>query len=190
MNEEFKDFFSKINQYNPEKDKKNYLDDVVSKIEKILPITNNIVFLCTHNSRRSQLCQVWGSILSKIYNIDLKFNSAGTEKTEVHKTIFYCFSNVGIEIKDSKIFYGDLSLSLHSKVLEEIQSDKFISIMTCSDAEKSCPSDSRSIRNISMIYQDPKIFDDTEKEREEYSKTSKLIAEELNYIIKNLVNSI
>ena len=187
MNEEFKDFFFKINQYNPEKDKKNLLNDVVSKIEKILPITNNIVFLCTHNSRRSQLCQVWGSILSKIYNIDLKFNSAGTEKTEVYKTIFYCFSNVGIEIKDSKIFYGDLSLSLHSKVLEEIQSDKFMSIMTCSDAEKSCPSDSRSIRNISMIYQDPKIFDNTEKEREDYSNTSKLIAKELNYIIKNLV---
>ena len=62
--------------------------------------------------------------------------------------------------------------------------------MTCSDAEKSCPSDSRSTRNISMIYQDPKIYDNTEKEREEYSKTSKLIAEELNYIIKNLVNPI
>ena len=41
-----------------------------------------------------------------------------------------------------------------------------------------------------MIYQDPKIYDNTEKEREEYSKTSKLIAEELNYIIKNLVNPI
>ena len=68
--------------------------------------------MCTHNSRRSQLCQVWGSILSKIYNIDLKFNSAGTEKTEVFKTVFYCFSNVGVEIKDSKIFYRDLSLSL------------------------------------------------------------------------------
>ena len=62
--------------------------------------------------------------------------------------------------------------------------------MTCSDAEKSCPSDSRSIRNINMIYQDPKIYDNTEKEREEYSNTSKLIAEELNYIIKNLVNPI
>ena len=62
--------------------------------------------------------------------------------------------------------------------------------MTCSDAEKSCPSDSRSIRNISMIYQDPKVFDNTEKEREEYSNTSELIAEELNYIIRNLVNPI
>ena len=76
MNKEFKGFFSKINQYNPEKDKKNYLDGTVSKIQNSLPITNNIVFLCTHNSRRSQICQVWGSILSKIYNIDLKFNSA------------------------------------------------------------------------------------------------------------------
>ena len=62
--------------------------------------------------------------------------------------------------------------------------------MTCSDAEKSCPSDPRSIKNIKMIYEDPKIFDNTNREKEEYSKTSKLIAKEINYIIKKLVNPI
>ena len=62
--------------------------------------------------------------------------------------------------------------------------------MTCSDAEKSCPSDSRSIKNISMTYQDPKVFDYTEKEKDEYLKTSKLIAKELNYVLKKLVDSI
>ena len=190
MNQEFKDFFSKINCYNPDKNKKKQLDEVVSKIQKDLPITNNIVFLCTHNSRRSQLCQAWGSILSKTYNTDLKFYSAGTEKTEVHKNIIYCFSHVGIETENNKILFRDIAVSLSSKVLDEIQSDKFISIMTCSDAEKSCPSDSRSIRNINMVYQDPKIFDNTWHEKEEYLKTSKLIAEELNYTIKNLVNPI
>ena len=41
--------------------------------------------------------------------------------------------------------------------------------MTCTDAEKSCPSDPRSIKNIKMIYGDPKIFDNTNREREEYS---------------------
>jgi len=190
MNKEFKGFFSKINQYNPEKDKKNLLDDIISKIQKSLKITNNIVFLCTHNSRRSQLCQVWGIILSKIYNIDLKFNSAGTEKTEVNKNILYCFSHIGLEVKGNKIIYEDLSISLHSKLLDEIQPNKFISIMTCSDAEKSCPSDSRSIKNISMTYQDPKVFDYKEKEKDEYLKTSKLIAKELNYVLKKLVDSI
>jgi len=41
-----------------------------------------------------------------------------------------------------------------------------------------------------MIYQDPKIYDDTLEEKEKYLETSKLIAEELNYILKKLVNSI
>ena len=190
MNKAFKTFLSKINSYKPDKNKKNQLDEIVIKIQKSLSTTKNIVFLCTHNSRRSQLCQVWGSILSKIYNINLRFYSAGTEKTEVHKTVFYCFSNLGVEVKENKIIYGDLSLSLSSKVLEDIHSDNFISIMTCSDAEKSCPSDSRSIKNINMIYQDPKIYDDTLEEKEKYLETSKLIAEELNYILKKLVNSI
>ena len=41
-----------------------------------------------------------------------------------------------------------------------------------------------------MIYGDPKIFDNTNREKEEYSKTSKLIAKEINYIIKKLINPI
>ena len=41
-----------------------------------------------------------------------------------------------------------------------------------------------------MTYQDPKVFDYTEKEKDEYLKTSKLIAKELNYVLKKLVDSI
>ena len=101
-----------------------------------------------------------------------------------------CLSDIGIKVKDNKIHFEDLIISLYSKTLDEISTKKFITIMTCSDAEKSCPSDPRSIKNIKMIYGDPKIFDNTNREREEYSKTSKLIAKEINYIIKKLVNPI
>ena len=41
-----------------------------------------------------------------------------------------------------------------------------------------------------MTYQDPKVFDYKEKEKDEYLKTSKLIAKELNYVLKKLVDSI
>ncbi len=187
MSTGFKKFFLEINNYKPEKNKKNHLDEIVSEINAGLAKTDNIVFLCTHNSRRSQLCQIWGSILSKIYKIDLNFHSAGSEKTEVHKNIFYCLSNAGVKVGDNKIHFEDLTINLRSKRLGEIKAKKFIAIMTCSDAEKSCPTDPRSIKNIKIIYEDPKIFDNSEREKEEYYKTSKSIAEDLNYIIKKLV---
>ncbi len=118
------------------------------------------------------------------------FYSAGSKKTDVNQNVMSCLSDIGIKVKDNKILFEDLIISLYSKTLDEISAKKFIAIMTCSDAEKSCPSDPRSIKNIKMIYGDPKIFDNTNREREEYSKTSKLIAKEINYIIKKLVNPI
>ena len=190
MDDKLNSFFSEINKYLPEKDKKTHLDSIISEIKEGLINTNNIIFLCTHNSRRSQLCQIWGYILAKIYKVDLIFNSAGSEKTEVHENIFYCLSYLGIKAENNKVIFKDLIINLHSKTLNEIKEDKFIAIMTCSDAEKSCPNDPRSIKNIKMLYEDPKKFDGTEKEKEEYLKTSNSIAKDLNYIIKNLVHSI
>ena len=190
MDDKLNSFFSEINKYLPEKEKKTHLDRIISELEEGLIITNNIIFLCTHNSRRSQLCQIWGNIFAKIYKINLTFNSAGSEKTEVHQNVFYCLSYVGVEVEDNKILFDNSSINLKSKILEDIKLEKFIAIMTCSDAEKSCPTDPRSIKNIKMFYEDPKKFDCTEKEKEEYLKTSNSIAKDLNYIIKNLVHSI
>ena len=190
MNSKFEDFFSEVNNYKPTNFHKDRLNNIVKSLKEKLNIINTIVFICTHNSRRSQLCQVWGCIFSKIYGIDLIFDSAGSKKTDVNQNVMSCLSDVGIKVKDNKILFEDLSISLYSKTLDEISAKKFIAIMTCSGAEKSCPSDPRSIKNIKMIYEDPKIFDNTNREKEEYSKTSKLIAKEINYIIKKLVNPI
>ena len=190
MNSKFDDFFSEVNDYNPINFHKDRLNNIVKSLNEKRNITNTIVFICTHNSRRSQLCQVWGCVFSKIYGIDLIFYSAGSKKTDVNQNVMSCLSDIGINVKDNKILFEDLSISLYSKTLDEISVKKFIAIMTCSDAEKSCPSDPRSIKNIKMIYEDPKIFDNTNREKEEYSKTSKLIAKEINYIIKKLVNPI
>ena len=159
MDDKLNSFFSEINKYIPEKDKKTHLDIIISEIKEGLINTNNIIFLCTHNSRRSQLCQIWGYILAKIYKVDLIFNSAGSEKTEVHENIFYCLSYLGIKAENNKVIFKDLIINLHSKTLNEIKEDKFIAIMTCSDTEKSCPTDPRSIKNIKMFYEDPKKFE-------------------------------
>jgi hypothetical protein len=62
--------------------------------------------------------------------------------------------------------------------------------MTCSDAEENCPVDPRSKKNIKLFYDDPKKYDGTIRESNEYDKTCRLIASELNAIFKKLVNPI
>ena len=152
---------------------------------------NKIVFICTHNSRRSQLCEVWGSILSKRFNLDLSFFSAGTEKTEVCGEAIKSLERAGIEIGiGGKIKLMHNQIELHSKTLDEIKEDEFIAIMTCSDAEKNCPVEPRSKKNIKLFYDDPKKYDGTIEASVEYDKTCRLIASELNAIFKTLVNPV
>ena len=81
-------------------------------------------------------------------------------------------------------------IELHSKTLDEIKEDEFISLITCSDAEKNCPIDPRSKKNIKLFYDDPKKYDGTKEESDEYDKTCKLIASELNRIFKLLVDPV
>ena len=50
MDDKLNSFFSEINKYIPEKDKKTHLDIIISEIKEGLINTNNIIFLCTHNS--------------------------------------------------------------------------------------------------------------------------------------------
>ena len=75
---------------------------------------------------------------------------------------------------------------MKSKTLDEIQLDTFISIYTCSKAEKSCPIDTRSIVNIPLLFEDPKKFDGLKNEESEYDKTCSQIAEKINFILERI----
>ena len=82
--------------------------------------------------------------------------------------------------------YEENEINLTSKTLDDIKKQKFIGVMTCSNAEKSCPIDQRSIKNINMFYRDPKDFDKTNKKIKAYDDTCLKIAQELNYVFKKI----
>ena len=108
-------------------------------------------------------------------------------KTAVSKEVIFSLSKTGLKINgDGKLKYEENEITLTSKTLDQIKEKKFIGIMTCSDAEKSCPIDQRSIRNIKMFYSDPKDFDKTNKKIPAYDDTCLKIAQELNYVIKKI----
>ena len=183
----FNKFFSRIDSFNPNQKRKKRLDNIASVINENLNKTRSIVFLCTHNSRRSQICEVWGKVFAEIYRKKININSAGAFKTVVHSQVYESIVKCGLVVDNKKeIFFDKKKFKLNSKTIDSLTMKNFIAVMTCSNAEKSCPNDPRSIRNIKMFFNDPRIYDETDKMSREYLNTTIYIAEELNYIFKNI----
>ena len=55
----------------------------------------NINFICTHNSRRSQLGQVWTYFASDYFNLNINSFSGGTEVTAFHRNTLKTLKDVG-----------------------------------------------------------------------------------------------
>ena len=187
MNAEFKNFIQKVKNFEPTGTQKARLENVILGLNKFLVKCNTVVFLCTHNSRRSQYCEVWSKYFSSTYKNKINFFSAGTLKMKVPKQVYKSFERVGVKVdENSSINIETMTISPFSKTLTEVKEKEFISIMTCAESEKSCPVDARSLINLKLFYDDPRRYDNTQEEAEEYDKTSFMIASEINYILKNI----
>ena len=55
----------------------------------------NINFICTHNSRRSQLGQVWSFFAADYFNLPINAFSGGTEVTAFHRNTVKTLTEVG-----------------------------------------------------------------------------------------------
>lgn len=191
MNEILSKYIKEIEKFSLEDFQKARIKKISKTLINEIKSCNSIVFVCTHNSRRSQFCQVWSQILSNIYKLNLTFQSAGVVKTEVYIEVIRSLKRAGVDIDENgAILINNKEVSIFSKSLDEINFKNFISIMTCSNAEKSCPTDPRSKKNISLFYPDPKKFDGTKDEIKEYDFTCMTIASEINAIFKLLINPI
>ena len=153
-------------------------------------------FICTHNSRRSQFCQFWATFFSNFYNIKCEVYSGGTVETEVYKSVVNNIRDYGFNISfkecNNPIYYikfKNLNLGNYfSKFYYDFENPKneFAAIMTCSDAEKNCPFVEGSEIKFSLPYEDPKKYDKSKSEKNDYKKTSEKIASEMNYLFYNL----
>ena len=90
------------------KNDKKRLHSIIDILNDSIKSTKNIVFICTHNSRRSQFCEIWGNVFSKIYNKKLNVYSAGLKKTSVYKGVIFSLSRTGLKISgDGKVKYEE-----------------------------------------------------------------------------------
>ncbi len=159
----------------------------------------NVIFICTHNSRRSILGQVWFQVLSNHFEFKNMFSySGGTESTKIAEPIIKTLKHQGIDINiiaktDNPIYaikYNEnhpaiIGFSKEFSHSFNPQSD-FTAVMVCSDADKNCPFIKTANKQIAITYEDPKLFDNTNQEDEKYLERSLEIGSELFFVFSEL----
>lgn len=181
----------------PDKRKK-LLSDIVDYIKQGCLNENraNIIFICTHNSRRSQLAQCWSIASYQYYKLkNIKFFSGGLEITSFNLNALNALKRSGfiIDQKGQKEHIYLLKTSKNSdgqkffSKMYDYKSNpkrKFLAIMTCSDADKKCPVVRGADKRTFLPYQDPRISDGSGLEKSAYDQSCYLIAQEMFYIMK------
>jgi len=172
----------------------DFMQSKVSENEDI-----RINFICTHNSRRSHLSQVWAQTMAHYFNIKNVFcYSGGTEATALFPMVAKTLQNSGFQINSiSKnenpiysIKYADNEHPIigFSKKLDDDFNPKsnFAAIMTCNSANEACPFVAGAEKRIPITFDDPKAFDHTPQQAEKYNERSLQIATELFYVFSQI----
>ena len=173
------------------------VDYIKAKHEAKARISLN--FICTHNSRRSHLSQVWAQAMAAYYSIDNVYcYSGGTEATAMFPMAGKALETAGfnwLKISDSNnpIYALKFDKDAHpaicfSKKYDDVfnPSGEFAAIMTCSSADKGCPVILGAEQRIPITYEDPKAFDNTPLQEEKYVERSLQIATELSYVFSKV----
>ena len=156
--------------------------------------TINLVYVCTHNSRRSHFGQVWAAVAANYFGVDnVHTFSGGTEATAFNPNAINALRKIGFDITDDgkpinpnyTVKYADDDYTTcFSKVYNHPTNPQqhFAAIMTCSDAEQNCPFIPGVDLRIGTTYNDPKAFDNTPQQDAAYTERATQIALECLYV--------
>ncbi len=172
----------------------NYINLKISKNEPIL-----LNFICTHNSRRSHLSQIWAQTLASYFGIpQVHCYSGGTAATAMFSKIGETLTNQGFKIiklsdNENPIYAIKHSDNDHPSICFSKTYDTnfnptsgFGAVMTCDTANEACPMVVGAEKQFSITYEDPKKFDDTPQQDEKYTERSIQIATELYWVFSNV----
>jgi len=110
-----------------------------------------ILFLCTHNSCRSQMAE---ALANHFLGENWVAYSAGTEATAVNPMAAQVLTELGIDTSPLK-----------SKTMEEFTGQQFDHVVTlCGDANEKCPLFFGGVQRIHQGFQDPSRLKGSEEE--------------------------
>ncbi len=171
-----------------------FISSKISKNEKV-----RLNFICTHNSRRSHLSQIWAQTMAYYYQIENVFcYSGGTEATAMFPKVAETLANQGFEIlklseTENPVYAVKFAENEHavicfSKKYNDDFNPKsaFAAILTCDSADENCPIVYGAEARIPIKYEDPKKSDGTPEMNETYFNRSLEIATEMKFVFENI----
>lgn len=182
-------------------ERKQVLQPLVDFIQTKTKANHEVLlnFICTHNSRRSHLSQVWAQAASAFYGVrNVTCYSGGTEATAMHPMIAKTLEKAGFKIKtiakgDNPVYtikYAENEqpiIGFSKAYYDDFNPETgFVAIMTCSQADGGCPFISGAEKRVSITFDDPKEFDHTSQQESKYEERSNQIAAEMFYVFSQV----
>jgi arsenate reductase len=177
------------------------ISDAIAK-EYTLNKEVNLNFICTHNSRRSQLGQVWSFYAAHYFKLNINAFSGGTEVTAFYRNTVKTLQKVGFEFQLTDFSHQNPTYQISFKGTNKavlgfskfysnpINKEPFMAITTCNNADVNCPFIPTASHRFHLPFVDPKHADGSDIQEETYLQTSQQIAGEIYFIfseVKKLV---
>ncbi|HAY3543052.1 protein-tyrosine-phosphatase [Elizabethkingia anophelis] len=187
--------------FNINEERKNVLWPLIGYIQKKINDKKriNINFICTHNSRRSHLSQIWAQAAASYFNIPgVHCYSGGTEETALFPKIIETLKIQGfniLKISDGNNPVYAIKYSANTPPVIGFSKkydnpfnpeDSYAAVMTCSQADEGCPFIAGAEVRIPITFEDPKKSDNTPEQTQVYAERSLQIAAEMLYVFSSI----
>lgn len=158
-----------------------------------------LVFICTHNSRRSHLAQIWFQTAADAAGLTgVETFSGGTEATAFDPRAVAALERAGFRVTvrddgpnpryDVRFAEAAEPMLCFSKVYDDPPNPRreFCAVMTCSTADADCPVVFGAAERIAVRYADPKVSDGTPEEERTYDERCRQIAREMVFAVSRV----
>lgn len=155
--------------------------------------------ICTHNSRRSHILQLWVAIAADYYNLPkIDTYSGGTEATAFNPSAVQALERIGLEISAPDNTLNPIYNVRWNAEMPPYQafskhyadppnpSSGFAAILVCTQADESCPTVFGSAFRLALPYDDPKAFDGTPQAPLKYDERVLQIGREILFSLSQI----
>ena len=158
-----------------------------------------LTFICTHNSRRSHLSQIWAQAIATLLDLSMvRSYSGGTEATAFNPRAIAALQRAGMIIRqldesaNPQYLVGfspdQQSMRCYSKIFDAPDNPQknYLAVMTCSEADEACPIVNGAAAKLSLPFIDPKEADGSPLEAQTYDERCRQIAREMLWALQNV----
>lgn len=164
--------------------------------------TPKVIVICTHNSRRSHLGQIWLAVAANYYDLPkIETFSGGTEATAFNPRAVAALQRVGFQIDQNEFVTPTNPIYEIKWSIDQVPylafskkydtppnpTEKFAAIMVCTEADKGCPIIPNVELRLPLPYDDPKAFDDTLQEAAKYDERCRQIGREILFVFSHIL---